>query len=274
MKILSRLLALGLILAIWSPAAYALTSTQNLVLSTSSNFSFNGSPLPNTYVLNQQGAFQGWFYSPFTPSDMASSGSTLLVANGSSGTIAKIGTDGGLVGLFNTPTAGISGLAVGSAGDLYVSVTNNREIMHLDSAGNVLGLDFTPSQVGAMGIDAKGELVFAAPSSNFGSTNLTFFDFNLDKIVSTVSTSFNSINALDVSSTGEIWVAGVPYNNCCSQVLDRLGSNGQVLATLNGPPNVSAIALVPSPAAPVPEPSTAALMGLGLAGVALVQRRR
>jgi PEP-CTERM motif len=271
--ILSRLLALGLFLAIWSPAARAVTSTQNLVLATS-NFSFNGSALPDTYVLNQQGAFQSWFYSPYAPSDLASSGNAILVANSSSGTIAKVDTNGGLIGLVSTPTNGISGIAVGGSGDLYVSVSNNREIMHLDPTGNVIGLDFMPSQVGAMAIDGNGRLVFATSSSSFSSPlSLSLFDFTLDAVVSTVSTSFSSINGLEISSTGEIWISGTPINSFSTQVLDRLAANGQILGTINGPSNIGAITLVPGPpVAPVPEPTTGSLIGVGLAAVALARR--
>src|SRR5262245_31981464 len=123
MRSLVGLLFVALV-SLSSSGASAVPSTERLVAVTSSYYSSAGKP--DTYLLTQQGGFEGWFYAPFTVGDMASRGHELLIGHQDSGTIARMDLDGGLVGLINTPLSQIGGLAVASNGDLFVSEENSN----------------------------------------------------------------------------------------------------------------------------------------------------
>ena len=257
------------LLSFCSIEAGAVPSTERLVAATSGYYPF-GSTKPDTYLLTQQGGFEGWFYSPFAVSDMASRGHELLVANGDSGTIARLNLDGGLVGLINTPANGIGGIAVASNGDLFISERGGNQILRLNSSGNFLDMAFLSQPVGAMGIDAQDRLVFSMlhdPNSFNTPLDIAFFDFGLGQIVSTVNTQYRTILGLDFSDTNEILVSGNTQSFSNITKISRLGLNGQALGDILGPSNVSAITLVVSP-----EPSTALLLCGGL--LAFATRRR
>jgi hypothetical protein len=265
----NRVLLFASLFSLCAASSGAVPSTERLVAATTAGYPYYNTVNPDTYLLTQQGGFEGWFYSPFEVSDMASRGHELLAANNDSGTIARLNLDGGLVGLINTPANGIGGIAVGTNGDLFVSEDSSNQILRLNSTGNFLDMVFVPQPVGAMGVDSQDRLVYSVahdPNSYNSLRDIVFFDFDLGQVVNTVNTQYRSILGLDFSDTNEILVVGSTEQYSSTAKISRLSLSGQSLGDILGPSNVRAITLVSSP-----EPSTALLVGLGLA---LLGRRK
>jgi hypothetical protein len=233
---------------------------------------------PNMVQVDSTGAFKGWSFSPFVPSDIAvDTSGNILFGSSSSGTIVVTNGSGGLVRLIPTPAPSINGLAVEANGNIVVASGNS--FYELDPQGQFLSLIFSPVALGgccssniSLGIDSNGEAVFVAPSAGYGST-LSIDFFNLQtRVLRSVSTTFTSIAALDASEAGELVVVGSTDPNAYYDAIlsiHHVGLDGTILSQFAGPQNVGALAV-----ANLPEPGPALLVGIGLSLLALRRDRR
>jgi len=271
----SVLVEAAVMLAFSAPLALsAPIASGDLIVTATAPCCNNPGPSPNVYQLDQTGTFKGWFFSPFSPSDIAVNKSgQILFSSSNSGTIVETDNTGSFLGFVTTPVPGIAGLAVEANGDLLAA--NGSQIYQLDPTGKFLGLVFSPSPINSpIGVDPEGELValIASPCCSNAPASLEFLNLTT-RVTRTVLTGLSAINGLTVDESGNIWAIGSRSgfnNNCgfggCS--IFELDGNGDVLAQLAGPQNPQLVAV-----ANLPEPSTATLMVVGIAGLATVTRR-
>jgi WD40 repeat protein len=236
------------------------------IFASTSSFS---SASPNVFHFDSAGGFEGFFFRPFDVGDFAvSKEGELLVGSSRSGTIARLDANGGLLGLISTPATAIHGLAVSSSNDIYVAEGSSNKLFRLDSSGNFLDLAFVNTNITHLSMNLNDDIVFTRPSGGFNSPReLVIFDF-ASGIQSTIPTPFLSIGGIAVAPGGEFLVAG--RSGCCGSLntISTLDANGSVLSSFIGPTNINALGVVV-----MPEPGAAGLLGLSLAGLALLRRR-
>jgi hypothetical protein len=263
-------------LGFWAlPAFSAPLAAGDLLVVTSPNNN-SSVTIPNVYHLDPTGAFQGFFFSPFSPSDIAVDHSgNVLFASPNSGTIVETNTSGAFLGFIPTPVTNINGLAVAANGDLIVN--NGSTFYQLDPHGNFLSLTFSPVQVGngnfgqSAGIGAQGDNVAVFPTAGSGgfpsNEDIAFLDLTTGALTR-VHTTLGSIFSVDVSENGDIFAIGSQQFFGSPSTIFQLDSTGAVLGQIGGPQNAIGLAV-----ANLPEPGTAVLMGLGLSMLSLRGRR-
>lgn len=250
--------------------AFAAPIVSGDVFVTTSQSSFSN-PTPDTYHLEEDGDFKGFFFAPISIGDVAMNNATdeVLFGSSNSGAIVRTDSRGGYLGMINTQASQIRGLAVGSNGDLFVADSTNNQLLRLDGNGSFRDLTFLPDTISALAIDANDTLIYARSTggSSFNPQELVFLDFELG-VVKTVLTTLRGITGIAVTHHGEILVAGNDSSSCCSgSKIFRLDGAGNTLGQLVGPSNVSGLAT-----AWAPEPGTGVLLGFGL--VALARQRK
>jgi hypothetical protein len=236
---------------------------------------FGGSPTtPNMALLDPTGDLEGWFFSPFSPADIAvdHAGQVLFGAS-SSGTVVSTDSIGSLVALIQTPAAHVNGLAVTRRGNLVVADENT--FFRLSPSGQLIDMVISPVALpgggyGGFGLGADGDygVVFPiAPTSYDGLYSLGFLDLR-SQVLTTVTTELASISALDVSASGDIVVVGSKQSYGDSSIY-LLGRDGQILGQITGPKSIANIAV-----ANVPEPSSTNAAEIALVAIALHARLR
>ncbi len=239
-----------------------------IIVGTTDNFSSSSND-PDVYVLDDAGGFESYFFSPFRIGDLTwSARESLLVGHESTGTIAEVDTTGGLINLFYTPADGISGLAQGSDGRLYVSEDNSNRLFTLDQAGNVEDITFMPTTITALDITLDGELVFvrSTGTSSFDPKEVVFWDPDLGEI-SSFSIDLRYTFGIAVQDETIMVIGGSSSSSSATQLINTYSMDGTVLGSVNGPRNARTIT------AHTPEPGTALLIGAGLVGLGLRGRR-
>ncbi len=223
---------------------------------------------PDMYRLSDRARFEGTFFSPFPVGDLAWDGSALLIGSESTGMIARTDQRGGLLSLIYTPATSILGLAVDSQGNLYVAEGGSNRLFKLDSAGRLLDIRFMPQQIRALGITASDDLIFTRPSGSSSRTpfDVVFWDFDTGEVSNFASTyvRVSGITALGA----DVLLSGSTTNDGDETSLGLFSSTGTFIEELGGPAHVRSIT------SHAPEPGTALLMGLGLAGLGRVGGRR
>ena len=275
-----KLFALSLLISIVGLASAALSapiaSGDLIAVTGSSCCSSSPSDFPNVYQLDSTGSFKRFWFSPFAPSDIAvdKAGHVLFGSTGS-GNIVMTDTSGSFLGFINSPVPQVNGLGVASDGSLIVASGNS--IYHLDAQGHFLSLTFSPisfSGNASIGVLGDNTVVFADPNNNgcCGSTPEKLDLFNIDtRVMTQVTTPLTSISALDVSETGDFWVAGStsgfnPFNP--SNTIFELDPTGKEITSIIGPQNISALAI-----ANLPEPNVGLLVGVGFSMLAIKRKR-
>jgi outer membrane protein assembly factor BamB len=228
-------------------------------------------PRPDMYSFDAVGQFEGFFFQPFSVGDLAASNGELLIASSNSGTIARVDSGGGLLGLISTPADRIDGLAVASNGDLYVAEYSGNQLWRLDSSGNFLDMAFVMDDIQHLGIDPNDNLVYSRRSGTSSSSplELVVFDFELG-VQTTTPTEFRRIGGLAVDALGLFVVAGTTssYYSSIVNTVVYLDASGAEVSRFVGPSGIESLAVVTTP-----EPGTGTLLGASLAALALLLRR-
>jgi len=279
---MSRIASFALTLLISTIVGFAATTalsapiaSGDLIAVTNTQFCCSPTVAPNVYQLDSSGAFKSFSFSPFFPSDIAvDKAGRVLYGSSGSGNIVLTDTSGAFLGFLSTPVSQVNGLGVANDGSLFVASGNS--IYHLDAQGHFLGLTFSPVSFNSstpLGVLGNDTVVFVDPATTVccGPSNvgLDLFDTST-RVLSHVTTPLTSITGLDVSETGQFWVAGSTsgFFGSPSNTIFELNSAGAQLKSIVGPENMSALAI-----ANLPEPSVGLLLGLGLSILAVGRRR-
>lgn len=258
------LLAMAALSSLSSVALAGTISARDLVVHTGEQFS--QSRLPDTYHLDAEGDFKGFFYAPWFPTDIAiDKAGRVLFGMSDSGLLVRTDTQGGLLDLLPTPVSGVDGVGVAPNGDIFVS---DRNLLYrLDANGGFLDLTFSPVEVRDFGIDAAGQVVFLQPPQGFESFySISFLD-PADGSLESSLTPLRSATAIDVDESGTIIVAGSDEFSFGAQSLWRFDASGAPLGEIVGPAGISSLAVFN-----MPEPGTALLLGSALAALAAGRR--
>lgn len=214
------------------------------------------------------GTFLGDLSSTFNnPRGLAfDSAGNLFVANQSSNSVSEV-TPGGTVSTFvGTGLDFPNGLAFDSAGNLYIANGNGDSTITVATPGGMT----STLNVSGHPLNWPNGVAFDSAGNLYVVNN---HDPSVEKITAGVGTVFASTGLSDpkglaIDSSGDVWVTDFDTNQVVEY--NSLGNLINTFTNFSGP---CLILAVPS-SLPVPEPSTYAMLVLGLGLVAYVNRRR
>lgn len=194
----------------------------------------------------------------------------LYVAN-VNGTVSEFNSSGQLINAnfvssLNGPLPlnRIDGLAFDNSGNLYVAYMVGP-IAKFDSNGNLINASFaTSSEPFDVAFDKSGNL-YASNYSSTSSGTVSKFDANGNLINASFASGLTGAAGLAFDSSGNLFVANINNNT-----VSEFDSSGRLIHTISSPtlgaPTFIAIQ-------PVPEPSTWALLAVGMTAFLGLRRR-
>ena len=224
----------------------------------------------------------------------------LFVGNNTGPTITKI-TPNGTVSSFGFGFNGPSGVAVNSAGDVFVASANNEQIIEVSPNG-------LTESIFASGLDQPVFLAFNNAGDLFEADRSSgnIYEFAPNGAKTLYASGFDLPVALTFDSAGDLFVSSALNGGTVSEItptgtstvitdLDNaeglaFDNAGDLFIALNGPANGSIMEITATGTketfstqvavpeglafAPVPEPSTLALLAVGASAVMLRLRRK